>query len=442
MSDPGTVASTPGSPPAVGVLDVEVTAEQRDEAKLRVMAARVIAQQRWPYVSALMFSLRLVPAPPELTTMAVDRGWRLYYSPAFVLNQTPESLATVLLHESMHCLHQHADRFDVLHQPPHQHVLWNIAGDAAINETLDEANMPWPSVEPIRYSSLDEYGVSSGMTTEGVFFALLDYQEKHGDGSVMGAADCGSVNGGGSRDYELPGGHDVHPAVRTDQQAVIRDRVAQDILVRSRHHGDVPAGLQRWAEDLLEPRIDWREALASRLRRDLAMIAGRRDYVYTRPSRRQDAMRIAGSTVLLPAMRQPAPPRVATVVDTSGSISDDELRDFAGELVGIARASGVASGVSVIPCDAQTYEVQRVRLRADVERLQLPGGGGTDMSAGIAAAQALSPPPHIVVVFTDGYTPWPDEQPREIDSMIVVLSVDGQAGAVPPWASLVLLNEE
>ena len=167
------------------------------------------------------------------------------------------------------------------------------------------------------------------------------------------------------------------------------------------------------------------------------MIAGRRDYVYTRPSRRQSAMHTAGSTVILPAMRQPAPPRVACVIDTSGSISDSELRDFASELVGIARASGVSSGVTVIPCDASPGPVQRIRSRTDIDQLQLPGGGGTDMGAGIQAAQQLRPSPHILVVFTDGYTPWPEQKPHDFPSIIVVLSDSSSRSTVPPWAHLI-----
>lgn len=405
------------------------------DADLRIMAARVIAQQRWPYVSTLLFTLRLVPVRDDLlSTMGVDAGWRLYYSPSFVLDQTPEALATVLLHESLHCLHDHAARFDALHQPRHLHPLWNIAGDAGINELLTGSDMPWPSVEPVRFSSLSDYNVDASMTTEGVYFALLDHAE------ILDTGDCGSIIGGGARGYELPASDAAHPAIRVDQQGVIRDRVAHDVLARSRHHGDVPGGLLRWAESVLHPRISWREALASRLRRDLSMIAGRRDYVYTRPSRRQEAMHQAGSTVLLPAMRQPAPPRVACVVDTSGSISDTQLRDFAAELVGIARASGVASGVSVIPCDAQAYAPQRIRGQGDVEGLQLPGGGGTDMGEGLAAAGSLRPHPHIIVVFTDGYTPWPESVPAQVESVIVVLSDESQTPNVPDWATVISLD--
>jgi len=416
------------TPEGVGVSDAH-------DARLRVMAARVIAQQRWPYVSSVLFSLKLVQVRhEELSTMAVDSGWRMYYSPRFVMEQEVEALATVLLHEAMHCLHNHAERFTAVQQPD-KHVTWNIAGDAGINTLLDEAKMPWPTVEPVRIHSLSTWGITEDMSTEAIFFRLLEAKD---DPEMF--SECGSITDRRRRAYELPATHEIHPSLRTDQQAVIRDRTAHDVLQRDRNQGDVPGGLLRWAQALLEPTIGWREELAGRIRRDLAMVAGRRDYVYTRPSRRQESMTRIGSTVVLPAMRQPAPPRVACVIDTSGSISDGELRDFATELIGITRASGVSGGVTVIPCDAQVGMIQRIRSRRDVEDLKLHGGGGTDMTVGIAEAQQLRPRPHILVVFTDGYTPWPTVAPREFDSVIVVLSGGNSRNDVPGWARTIILD--
>lgn len=405
------------------------TLDLDSDARLRIMAARVIAQQRWPYVSTLLFSLRLVETPhDEMPTMAVDRGWRMYYSPIFVLDEKPEALATVILHEALHCLHAHADRFTALSQPATLHTLWNYAGDAGINEILDEQSMPWPTVAPVRFNDLAVYGAEASMTTEGVFFRLLEKAEFQSIDH-----DCGSGSGGASRSYEIPQWDPVHPALRASQQAGVRDRVAHDVIDHQKNRGNVPAGLLRWAESVLHPQVDWREALASKIRRDLAMVSGRRDYVYTRPSRRQEAMRLIGSTAVLPAMRQPAPPRVAAVIDTSGSISECELESFLGELVGIVRAAGLSGGIAVIPCDAEAYEMTRLRSRGDIEKLQLKGGGGTDMGAGIAAAAELRPRPHVIVVFTDGHTPWPDDAPRGVDSVIVVTPT--RAPAPPNWAS-------
>jgi hypothetical protein len=77
----------------------------------------------------------------------------------------------------------------------------------------------------------------------------------------------------------------------------------------------------------------------------------------------------------------------------------------------------------------------------DVDRIELRGGGGTDMGAGIEAAAASRPVPHIVVVFTDGYTPWPDAKPRKVDSVIVVLTTGAQLSVVPNWCTTILIED-
>ena len=63
------------------------------------------------------------------------------------------------------------------------------------------------------------------------------------------------------------------------------------------------------------------------------------------------------------------------------------------------------------------------------------------MGVGIEAAAASRPVPHIVVVFTDGYTPWPEAKPRTVDPVIIVLSTGAQPSDVPNWCTTILLEE-
>ena len=72
------------------------------------------------------------------------------------------------------------------------------------------------------------------------------------------------------------------------------------------------------------------------------------------------------------------------------------------------RWASAAQGVTVLSCDAAVHTVARVRRARDV---RLGGGGGTDMRVGLAAAAELRPRPDLVVVLTDGYTPWPERPP-------------------------------
>jgi predicted metal-dependent peptidase len=99
------------------------------------------------------------------------------------------------------------------------------------------------------------------------------------------------------------------------------------------------------------------------------------------------------------------------------------------EVEGLLRAVGLARQVRVLACDTAVGPARRVSSARQVE---LVGGGGTDMGAGIAAAALLRPRPGIVVVLTDGFTPWPEEPPRGIRAVVGLLGDD--APEAPGWA--------
>ncbi len=474
----------------------ESTPDIREAARTRIMAARIIAQRKWPYLSTLLFSLRLVETDGiQVPTMAVDAGWRVYYNPNFVMSMTPIELSTVLLHEAMHCVLQHNARFEALstHQAlsresgelEFHHKLFNLAGDCSINETLDQANVVWPeSSPPVMYRDFHEAGVKPGEITETTYRKLVDqYVDTHsdpeetsdgeacdsqacdgascdgghagecGDGgeaidnsgaravAPISTIDCGSASGGPSRIYELAHDDEDHPRATLSEQEIVLDKTASEVSA-SAARGFVPAGLARWADGYLEPTINWRRQLAVKLRSRIASVAGRRDYSYLRPSRRQEAMRLTGSTVLLPAMRQPAPPRIAIVADTSGSISAEEITQYLGEISGMIRAVGVRDGISVISCDAQAYEPINMRSIGDLTNIRFKGGGGTNMCAGIEAALELKPTPHIVVVLTDGLTPWPQTEPMVDVHFIVATTRYNTMINVPAWMHAIFIDSD
>jgi predicted metal-dependent peptidase len=195
--------------------------------------------------------------------------------------------------------------------------------------------------------------------------------------------------------------------------------------------GSVPLGWQRWANQLLEPRVDWRRALGAAIRSHVATVAGSVDYTYMRPSRRASVTR----QVVLPAMRRPIP-AIAVVVDTSASMDDDALARVLAEVDGILRAVGLGrSQVHVLACDTEVHKVQRL---TSAHQVQLFGGGGTDMAAGIDAALALRPAPSVVVVLTDGLTPWPAEAPKRARVVAGILG-RGEREA-PEWTEAVQIE--
>jgi predicted metal-dependent peptidase len=92
-------------------------------------------------------------------------------------------------------------------------------------------------------------------------------------------------------------------------------------------------------------------------------------------------------------------------------------------------ALGLARSLRVLACDTAAGPAQRISSARQVE---LVGGGGTDMGSGIAAAARLRPRPAVIVVLTDGYTPWPDDPPR--GSRVVIGLLGDDAPDAPGWA--------
>ena len=210
---------------------------------------------------------------------------------------------------------------------------------------------------------------------------------------------------------------------RTGRKLLERD-VARRIKEHHRRYGNTPAGWQRWADDVLEPTVSWQRLLASAVRRGVADVAGRVDFSYRKPSRRSSVT----PDVVLPSLRQPLP-KVAMVLDTSGSMNDRMLSQSLAEVQGVLRGLGVGRRhLRIVCCDAKAFEAQKVMEARDVELL---GGGGTDMGAGLQKVAELRPRPDLVIVLTDGFTPWPPTPPPGI---AVIVGLMDPMGTVPEWA--------
>jgi predicted metal-dependent peptidase len=381
--------------------------------------ARLWAARGFPYLSSAVFGLQATPAPGT-GTVTVDERWRLRADPEVTAGWTPAQLGSVLVHLACHLLQQHAKRAQALRLSPADAALWADAADAEINDDLVPAGLDLPG----RAVLPRDFGAPTGRLAE-YYLDLLrqcppNLGAEDGNGAVAAVRcgdemDCGlSADGQPRADSSRDGGLD-------DWEAdLLRALVARDVL--SHDVGAVPAGLRRWAAGAAAPRADWRRLLAAELRRAVADVAGAVDYSYSRPARR------VAAGVILPALRRPVP-HIAVVCDTSGSMSDDLLAAALAEVAGLLGSLGMARQLRVIACDAAAGTAQRV---TSARQVQLTGGGGTDMGAGIAAASELRPRPAVTVVLTDGYTPWPPRAPKRM-RVIAGLLGEGTREA-PGWA--------
>lgn len=391
----------------------------------KLAAGRLWAATRYPYFAAGLFALAPV-ASPGIGTMAIDPLWRLYVDPAAVEAWTVAQVGSVLVHELGHLLRDHASRGSELGVGAQEAQAWNIACDAEINDDLVDEGLDLPGT-PVTPGL---FGWANGGLAE-TYFRQLHSEAGRGNSRDHGL-DCGSGAHGRSRPWD---DHEETGAVGPAEAELIRRRVAEEVAEHVRRQDAVPAGVRRWADATLRPVVDWRRVLGAEIRRAVRREAGRVDYGYSRPARRSSAL----PGVILPGMFRPVP-EVAVVVDTSGSMDDDDLAGVLGEVDGILVRAGVSSGpVPVIACDSAVGAVTRARKASDVV---LAGGGGTDMGVGLELAAGLRPHPHVVVILTDGYTPWPGSAPKATS---VVVALIGAAGPnrppVPGWARVIEVSE-
>jgi predicted metal-dependent peptidase len=404
-------------------MSVSVRPLDAHEQRLLV-AARLVAVEHAPYLAHALFTVRPLAAE-GLATFAVDRGWRLYLDPVTLAGWGPALAGGVLVHEVGHLVRAHADRADAL-GADYDHDRWNVATDAALNDDLIAAGIPLPvgAVTPTGLG-LEEDGI------EEAYYAQLASRAPKGAASTDATGDgCGSGAGGPVAPWELPADDPATPGLGEADATITRRRVAQAVreYAANRSRGTLPAGWQRWAQATLAgPQVPWRRVLASAVRRAIAHAAGCSDYTYRRPGRRRIPR------IVTPALQRPLI-AVAVVVDTSGSMAKSQLDAALAEIAGVIKAAGIGPhGLVVLACDAAVGAVTRVRRATDV---RLDGGGGTDMRVGITAAEAARPTPDVVVVLTDGCTPWPD-RPTRARLVVAIIGDQSAAQHAPDWATTV-----
>jgi predicted metal-dependent peptidase len=354
-------------------------------------------------------------------TFSVDDRWRLYVNPGRLKEWTVLQVAGVLLHEVSHVIRDHAGRARTVAASGEfaRHV-WNVAADAEINDDLLAAGVILPH-KPVTPRSI---GMPPHKVAEFYYSGLLQAPPKLPD-----ELDCGSGCHGQNRsEGTLP---PLEPGLSGVEALLIRRRVAEEITTfASQQPGTISGGWERWAAATLRPQIDWRKLLAAKIRSSTAAIAGAADYSYSRLPRRRVPR------VVLPSLRRPVP-RIGIIVDTSGSVTDENLGTAWSEVHGCLRALGIRRDLLTVY--AADVEVHRL-TGALTKQVALTGGGGTDMAAAIESILAARVSPDLVVVITDGLTPWPQARPRQ-DVIVCLLPVPAALARhrpLPPhWASVV-----
>lgn len=374
--------------------------------------ARAYTADNLPWFSPALFRCRIC-ITDAIPIAAISSNMDIYFNPVAVAiiaqsgtkKEALEQLSFLWVHEISHVLREHAERAKDANAEP---KLWNIAADLEINDSNWQG-----TAQPKAFKGVfpNTFLLPEGKIAEWYYRMLLNHPNLN---EIMntyfpeGLNDEGSGVHGQVRDWEETDFESETGSKSQElsdlQKELIRRGVAHEIN-KEKTKGNMPAGWERWADEKLTPKINWRQILKKRMSVAIAQGLGMRiDYSYSRPSRRQTQY----NPILPPSLSGNIETRVACVVDTSGSMSSEYISQALAEVFAVLETFQIP--VTVIPCDAMAYEPIKIANPAERFKVShLKGGGGTDMVAGITAALALVPPPDAVLVLTDGYTAYPTQ---------------------------------
>ncbi len=160
--------------------------------------------------------------------------------------------------------------------------------------------------------------------------------------------------------------------------------------------GRMGAKIPRVISDLLEPKVDWRDALREFVS---SSTKGNDEFTWRRMNKRQMA-----NDIYLPSVMNESIGEIIVAIDTSGSIGGAEITEFATELVSICEVCQ-PEVVRVLWWDTEVHGEQVFKDNySDIAKMLKPlGGGGTKVSCVSEYVNKHKLTAECCIVFTDGY---------------------------------------
>lgn len=460
--------STPSTPDLPEVPPhLEPPTEAQERALIERLAKLRTGLTMWvPFFGHLLLKLDPIVAKPQhnVSTAAVSRDRKLFLNYHFCNSMTDSHLLFVLCHEVMHLAFAYFERAEnrkaiVFHPTMGPVSLWNVAHDFSCNMIVNDmakgrsqVTMPEGALHDEKYRNF---------SAEEIYDLLLDQAEKNGqmqsqgqggegqkgqkgqkgqgnplDGineNTWGIDDCredlgGGQNSDGSDATEGTRNQSAASKAELDQFWKIAIVEAAQVNENSPNRGNLPASLQKLIDEILNPKIAWRDILS----RWVGENGRRADFTWRRPSRRSDSI-----GEMLPSLQRHGVDDIVVLWDTSGSMGGREA-EIMSEVIGICEDMNLT--LRVLCCDTRVasdnYDV------TDPQDVQWAGGGG---SCFLPAFQLLDEEGYqgVLIAFTDGYITVPETKPPNIREVLWVLwegkDVDPTGGR---WGEAIVVDNE
>ena len=312
---------------------------------------------------------------------------KLCVNPEFWSNLDEKTKLAVLKHELLHIVFFHLENFERFDNKK----LSNIAADLEINQFI-EAEYKGDSWDGLEYNQgmFKDLKLLPKQGTKYYYDAIQKEMDDNPDGEI-----AQFVNG-----IEMDW-HDLWEAMEGMSEAerkLIQKQIDHQLKeiaseMQKKGRGLVPSELESYINGLFEikePVLDWKSYL-----RRFASVSPK---VFTKKTRRKPNKRFYGN----PALKIKQRKSTLVAIDTSGSVSDEELLEFFNEIYHIYKSG---TDVTVIECDAKiqrTYE-----YKGKLEDLSVKGRGGTDFEPVFAYLYENRDKYNNLIYLTDGECPPP-----------------------------------
>ena len=340
-----------------------------------------------PFFASLMYEAKFdLTDNAHIERAGVTADFRVFLNEKWFNQLTVDEGVFVVCHELMHPMLHHFTRCGARHP-----VLWNIAGDEVINDTLISEGIG---------KQVDNIVIAPGArsdTTE-TRYKYLEGRAS-GSGGDDGDGDGAEAPGGMGRDIidhthpsGLGGKRPTLDEARATEQKV-RNIVAKAAL-SAKSRGNMSGALGALIEGIIEVKTPWHEIL-----KHLIDSHVRGSKTWLRANRRY-----ASGGFYLPSVgRDPAMGHLVVGRDISGSVSKQEADHFTGHCAAIIEAV-VPEKVTYLEWDTSVAHVQEFEPDDYPPKFSYHIGGGTHAPCAFDWVLERSVDPCVMVMLTDGET--------------------------------------
>ena len=311
----------------------------------RISKAKTALILEHPFIGSV--ALNMPMSIDNSVPTAATNGKRVLFNEEFCNGLSDEELKFLVAHECMHPMLEHNFR-----RGERDAYKWNQAADYVINKLLTDEGIGKMPEQGLLDDTIYKNG---GGTSDGIFNLLPDTPED------------GQGNGGSGQPLDSCEDGQGSPAEVSQQQAEWKVKVAQ-AAQSAKMMGKMSAGLERLVDEILKPKVDWRDVLQR------FVVKCRSDQrSWARPNRR-----FLSQGLYLPSVSGESLGEIAFAVDCSGSIGQDEINQFASEITTVWQDQRPTK-VHVIYFDSEVSHYDEFG-QEDEPVVKPHGGGGTAFS--------------------------------------------------------------